>query len=314
MARKIPNIVKQIQNYTYPEIDYRYQSSVSFSQLGTYMSCPHKWQLQYKENTGLFDYNIHMIFGSALHEVLQDYITKIYEESGAAADRMDLEQLFKQRFFHHYKENKKRNNGNDFSDAAEMREFFNDGMDIINFVKKKKGSYFSRKGWYLVGVEIPILTKPNSFFQNMYFKGYLDLVLYHEPTNTFTIYDIKTSTSGWNKWKKKDDKKNFQLILYRSYFAKQFGIPEEDIKVEFFIVKRKINEEADYARMRQRVQIHSPIQGSGRNKTNKALKTLNDFISECFSLDGKIKDTEHMKFTGKQCEWCIFHEKNICKK
>ena len=102
--------------------------------------------------------------------------------------------------------------------------------------------------------------------------------------------------------------KNFHKTI------KQFGIPEEDIKVEFFIVKRKINEEADYARMRQRVQIPSPIQGSGRNKTNKALKTLNDFISECFSLDGKIKDTEHMKFTGKQCEWCIFHEKNICKK
>ena len=35
-----------------------------------------------------------MTFGTALHEVIQHYLDKIYEVSGAAADRIDLEELF----------------------------------------------------------------------------------------------------------------------------------------------------------------------------------------------------------------------------
>ena len=52
MPRKVPDIVKKIQNYKYPELNYSYQHSVSYSQLQTYLSCPHKWQLQYKDNLG----------------------------------------------------------------------------------------------------------------------------------------------------------------------------------------------------------------------------------------------------------------------
>ena len=310
MARKIPNIVKQIKNYTYPKLNYSFQHSVSYSQLQTYLSCPHKWQLQYKDNVGMFDYNIYMVFGSALHEVLQKYITMIYEESGAAADRFEIEEYFKKKFFEIYDTNQKKNKGIHFSSPSEMREFYNDGLDIINFIKKKRGAYFSKKGWHLVGIEVPLLVKPNDFLNNTFFKGYLDLVFYHEPTNKFKIVDIKTSTNGWNKYKKKDEKKSFQLILYKNYFSKQFNIPKEDIEVEFFIVKRKLYEDVDFAQKR----VQEFIPANGKNKTNKATKALSDFISECFDNDGKIKDKEHKKFIGKQCDWCIFSEKNICKK
>ena len=310
MARKIPNIVKQIKNYTYPKLNYSFQHSVSYSQLQTYLSCPHKWQLQYKDNVGMFDYNIYMIFGSALHEVLQKYITMIYEESGASADRFEIEEYFKKKFFEIYDTNQKRNKGIHFSSPSEMREFYNDGLDIINFIKKNRGAYFSKKGWHLVGIEVPLLVKPNDFLSNTFFKGYLDLVFYHEPTNKFKIVDIKTSTNGWNKYKKKDEKKSFQLILYKNYFSKQFDIPKENIEVEFFIVKRKLYEDVDFAQKR----VQEFIPANGKNKTNKATKALSDFISECFDNDGKIKDKEHKKFVGKQCDWCIFSEKNICKK
>ena len=310
MAKKSPEIVKKIQNYSYPEINYGYQHSVSFSQLQTYLSCPHKWQLQYKDNVGLYDYNIHMVFGSAVHEALQEYISIMYEKSGAAADRWDIDGFFKKIFFEIYEENQKRNNGVHFSSPSEMREFYNDGLDIINFIKKKKGAYFSKKGWHLVGVEIPLLLKPNNFLNNTFFKGYLDLVFYHEPSNKFKIIDIKTSINGWNKWKKKDEKKTFQLILYKKYFAQQFNVPQENIEIEFFIVKRKLYENVEF--VQKRVQEFIPA--SGRNKTNKATKALSDFISDCFDSNGKIKDKEHPKFIGKQCDWCIFSEKGICRK
>ena len=64
--------------------------------------------------------------------------------------------------------------------------------------------------------------------------------------------------------------------------------------------------------VQKRVQEFIPA--SGRNKTNKATKALSDFLSECFDSNGKMKDKEHPKFVGKQCDWCIFSEKGICRK
>ena len=88
------------------------------------------------------------------------------------------------------------------------------------------------------------------------------------------------------------------------------ALPQENIEVEFFIVKRKLYENVEF--VQKRVQEFIPA--SGRNKTNKATKALSDFLSECFDSNGKMKDKEHPKFVGKQCDWCVFSEKGICRK
>ena len=74
MSKKIPQIVKDIQNYQYPEVDYSYQKSISYSQLQMYRQCPHKWNLNYPQKKGAFDYNIHTVFGTSMHESLQKYL------------------------------------------------------------------------------------------------------------------------------------------------------------------------------------------------------------------------------------------------
>ena len=81
---------------------------------------------------------------------------------------------------------------------------------------------------------------------NIIYKGYIDLILYHEPTNKFYIYDIKTSTNGWRAKDKKDETKQMQLVLYKKFFNEQFGIPLENIEVEFFIVRRKVWDSPDF--------------------------------------------------------------------
>ena len=59
-----------------------------------------------------------------------------------------------------------------------------------------------------------------------------------KETETFKIIDIKTSTNGWNDYAKKDENKQFQLLLYKQYFSEQYGIPLDKIEIEFFILKR----------------------------------------------------------------------------
>ena len=68
-----------------------------------------------------------------------------------------------------------------------------------------------------MGIETPITMPPISSNPNVLFIGYLDIVMYNETLNKFKIIDIKTSTKGWKlDYVKKDEDKQFQLILYKN--------------------------------------------------------------------------------------------------
>jgi len=308
--KKIPSIIKEIKQHTPRQVNYAGgEKTISFSQMQMYSECPRKWALHYKEGLYPSSFSIYLIFGTAIHEVLQHYLTVFYEEGGTKADELDLETMFQEKFSSLYRKDYEANNRQHYSSPTEMGEFFEDAIEILNFVKKKRGEYFSKRGWYLVGCEVPIVILPNKVYRNVIYKGFLDLVLYHEPTNEFHIYDIKTSTRSWSDREKKNEVKVSQLILYKEFFAQQFNIPVDSIKVEYFIVKRKLYEESEFAQ--KRVQQFVPA--SGKIKLTKARTLLNNFIEECFNPDGSYKTVEHNPNPGKQCEWCPFSKnKDLC--
>jgi hypothetical protein len=310
--KKIPAIVKQIQKQPINEVNYATQKSISYSQLSMYTNCPHKWSLQYKDGHYTSEASIHMTFGTALHETLQHYITTIYEISGAEADRIDLDAYFEERFRETYLKDYKSNKKVHFSDPVQMKEFFEDGLEIIKVVKKNRGSHFGKRGWYLVGCEVPIVLTPLPQFSNVLYKGYLDVVLYHEPTNSFKILDIKTSTKGWSDYEKKDETKQFQLILYKHFFAKQFGVEVDKIDIEFFIVKRKIWKESPFPL--SRIQEFTPA--SGKVKLNKAVNAITSFIEGVFNTNGSYKDITHEPNPSlNSCKYCPFKDnKELCNK
>ena len=304
MAKKIPTIVKRIRNFNPEKINYGYQNHISYSQLSMFRSCPHKWALQYKDGHKTFSPSIHTVFGTAFHETLQHYLDVMYEKSGAAADRENIEELLEEKLREEYANQYKKNNSQHFSNGEEIREFYNDGVEILKFIKKKRSAYFSKKGWYLVGCEIPISIIPNNAYKNVIYQGYLDVVLYHEPSNTFKIIDIKTSTRGWNTKTKKDEDKHFQLILYKKFFSEQFGIPEKNINIEFLITRRKVYLDGEYPQ--KRIQEFKPA--SGRNKLAKATRVLNEFITTVFDKNGYKEKDYHPQPSKWNCTFCPFKE------
>ena len=305
MAKKVPIIVREIRNNPPLPVNFAVEKNISYSQLSMFTQCPKKWALQYRDGHKISEQSIHMTFGTALHEVLQHYLDVMYETSGAAADRIDIEELFEDTLRKCYAEDYKKNKNQHFSSPTELREFFEDGKEILNFIRKKRSYYFSKKGWYLVGCEVPIVMAPNLRLNRVKYMGYLDVVMYHEPTNTFKIIDIKTSTKGWNKWNKKDESKQFQLILYKYFFSKQYNIPLENIEIEFFIVRRKVYVDGDYPQKR----VQQFIPASGKVKLNKATTNLNEFISKAFNLDGSYKDTIFGANPSKwNCTFCPYKE------
>jgi len=302
--KKIPIIVRDIRENPPTPLNFALEKNISYSQLNMFTQCPKKWSLQYRDGHKISEQSIHMTFGTALHEVLQHYLDIMYSKSGAEADRMDIEEYWEDTLRSCYAEDYKKNKNQHFSTPEELREFFEDGLAILQYFKKKKGGYFSKKGWYLVGCEVPIVIAPNLRINRVKYMGYLDVVLYHEPSNTFKIIDIKTSTKGWNKYAKKDESKQFQLILYKYFFSKQYNIPIENIDIEFFIVRRKVYLEGDYPQ--KRIQLFEPASG----KVKKAKTNLNEFINKAFNLDGSYKDTIFNANPSKwNCTFCPYKDK-----
>jgi hypothetical protein len=310
--KSTPKIIKEIQQHKAQEIDYSFQKSISYSQMSMYLSCPHKWNLQYKEGLKEPVNSVNLIFGTAIHETLQHYITVLYEQSGAEADRINLEDYFHEKFTGEYKKQYEKNAKIHFSSPKELNEFYEDGINIIDYFKKKRSEHFSKKGWHLVGCEIPVVITPNNQYKNVVYNGFLDLVLYHEPTNTFKIIDFKTSTRGWNDEAKKSEDKQFQLILYKIFLSQIFNIPIDSIEIEFIILKRKLWEKSDYPQ--SRIQTFSPP--SGKIKAKKTVDALNKFITSVFELDSSYKNQVFEKKPSKSnCMFCPFKDnETLCDK
>lgn len=307
--KKIPKIVKHIQSYSPPGVDFSFQKVISYSQLSIFRGCPLRWALHYKEGQKRFTSNIHTVFGSALHKTIQYYLQVMYSKGDNVADEENLNELFEENLRDEYKLQYIGNNKQHFCTPEELGEFFDDGTVILDYFKKKKKQYFGKRGWYLVGCEFPLTLAPHEFFPNVIYQAYLDLVMYYEPTNTFRIIDLKSSTRGWNDLAKKDEDKQFQLIFYKKFFSEKFKIPYENINVEFLILKRKIWEESKYPQ--SRIQSYSPP--SGKIKINKASASLKEFIEEVFNKHG-YKDQKYKPTPSKDsCFFCPYkNEKELC--
>lgn len=191
---------------------------------------------------------------------------------------------------------KLKNGGEEFCTKSEMLEFYNDGLKIIDYFKKKRNQYFSKRGYELAGIETPLnYDLPN----NLKFRGFIDLIIKDTVRNRIKIIDIKTSTWGWNKYQKADKNKTDQLLLYKQFYSKQFDIPMDRIDIEYFIVKRKLYENTDFPQKR----IQTFIPANGTPSINKVNRRLQAFMDECYDKDGNIIPHDYEKCSPqKKCK------------
>ena len=278
---------------------------ISYSQLSMFSECPQRWKLNYIDKLRVSEPSIHLLFGTAMHEVIQTWLEVMYNDSVKNANKLNLEQRLHDKMYERFKIDKETYGKNPCT-LEEMQEFFNDGCQILDFVKKRRADYFSKRGYKLIGCEVPIDV---DLKKNVKMVGYLDIVMLDEFHNTIKIYDIKTSTQGWNKWMKKDENKTQQLLLYKQFYSKQYNHPIENIEVEYFIVKRKLWENAMFPQ--KRVQKFSPA--SGTVSMNKVAKRLDTFLDLAFDDDGnKVSENIIPTPSKKACKWCEFRKTEYC--
>ena len=287
MAKKLKGPVKKVWESKLKQTPSK-NVHISYSSVSTYAKCPKLWDLQYRQKVVPFTQNIYTCFGTAMHETMQEWLTVMFHDSAKAANEMNVDDLLYSNMVKAYRSGRAQMNGAHFSNADELTQFWLDGKHIFDFLKKKRAGYFSTRTMMLAGVETLLYQdiKPG-----VKFKGLVDLVFYHPKNDTWTVMDIKTSTRGWSQDQKKNPNLTAQVVLYKEFFARQFGIDKDKINVEFFIVKRRVPAEADFAVMQRRVQQFSP--NAGPRKTKQVLDVMNRFIEDVLDENGNFIDKEY---------------------
>lgn len=283
---------------------------LSYSQYSVFKNCPYRWQLTYQKKLYPFSSSIDTVFGTAFHETLQEYLTLLFNDSVKASNSLDFNQFLLDALKKAYKIEMEKNSGNHFTTKDLLGSYYDDGILILNWIRKNRLKLFDTKNMELIGTEIPILFPIKD---NIWFNGFIDIILYDKIYKKYIIIDVKTSKDGWKDYAKKDELKIAQLLIYKRFFSKQFDVSEDDIDVKFMICKRKVWEESPYPM--PRVQNFIPANGIG--KVNKAISDFEDFISECYGHSSLVENKIYNKTPGKNfnnCRFCPFNNSELCDK
>jgi hypothetical protein len=239
----------------------------------------------------------------------------MFTNSIKAANQINLAECLQEQMIQNYMISVSDLGGKHFSTPSELQEFYKDGVEILDWLRKKRAGYFSPTTHELVGIEMPLYTPASVSNAKVIMNGFLDIVLREKETGKIIIIDIKTSTKGWNQYAKADKTKASQLVLYKEYFAKQYGYDPEAIDIKYFIVKRKLIEGFMYPQ--KRVQEFVPA--SGKPTRNKLIREIERFIESGFHSDGSYKEDGVFPAIGEKglrnCRYCEFADKeDLCPK
>jgi hypothetical protein len=273
-------------------------------------SCPHQYKLNYIDKLGESSSNVHTIFGTAMHETIQHYLSVMYGVSKKQADEINKDKLLLEKMREAYKSEADKMSEGTPCTQIQLEEFYGDGRRILAWLDKHMHKFYSKSGFELVGIEIPLNATIKT---GVHFIGFIDIVIRDLASNEIIIIDLKTSTMGWNQYQKADKMKNSQILLYKKYYSELFNIPLQKIRVEYQILRRKLPEDSAFPV--PHVSKHIPAHGSPT--VTKVYDEFMQFIDTVFDDDGKFKDIEFPKVPGaakKNCKFCEFGNRGICDK
>ena len=281
---------------------------ISYSQYTMWANCPKAWQLKYVDGHRLDDSSIHTVFGTSMHESIQEWLDVLYNQSETMAKTMYLHDGFKEKLLNLFKENTTVSDKGEkvfLADKKTLMEFYEHGCLILSYLQNNYKKIFPTANIKLHSIEFPLNMEVREGVQ---YIGYIDVVTYNEATKKYVLYDLKTSRSGWTQSQKSDPLKIGQLLLYKRFFGQQLGVDEKNISVEFIILKRTIMENTDF--VIPRISKFEP--SNGAPSVNKAWNSFQKFIDTCFDNGEYI--TEQIATPSKDaCRWCKFKgKKELC--
>ena len=284
-------------------MDNPIKSYISWSQYSMWKRCPQWWDFIYRQKLGIDDQSIHTLFGTAIHATIQRWLVEMVYggKSIIYAKSVDLSDVFREDFI---KECQPWVDKQIFV-REEIEEFYQHGVDILSYIQENVTKLFPTKNTELFAIEYRVAVPLGP---GMEYIGYIDIVTRDMVYNEWTLYDLKSSTRGWNQWQKKDKNKTDQLLVYKKLFAEEQKIPFELVDVEYVILKRTLPDYSDWPS--NRVTKFSPAQGITSLK--RVWKSFSEFLSLAHHPETGERIGDHVVATPSDsaCKFCPCQE--IC--
>jgi hypothetical protein len=220
---------------------------ISYSEMKDWAFCAFYHKLTRVDKIDGFKGNAFTAFGTALHSVCERKLLK------APVD----EQYFIQEF-EKCIEKLPDDVEVDESLVAAMRE---QGQLIMPEIQDALDNYFEE--YEVLAVEMPLMETIEEE-KEYKFKGFIDAIV-ATPDGKVHIFDWKTCGWGWDSRKRSDKLVNYQLTLYKHFFAQKADVDVNDIETHFALLKRTAK--------KNRVEFFRVT--SGPKKTQNALKLMN---------------------------------------
>jgi len=291
-------------------IDKTMFKTVSYSQYSLYNQCQHRWYLDYAQKLKTPSYTIDLTFGTSFHEVFQSYLETLYSKSEKEANKIDFRVELSSRMIENYSKSLEEIGGKHYTTKEMFHEYINDGVEILEWIRKKRSAYFRLREFSLVGIETPIQSVITPEMPNVLMIGFIDLILKNEKTGKYYVIDIKTSRYGWKDKEKKDQVKVNQVLLYKKFYSEALNVPQDMVEVSFFIVRKKLYENLEFPM--KRVQEFIPAQGTVKVKS--AYEDLAKFVKTVFTPEGEYVQAKYDK-NFESCKFCPYNKNSeLCPK
>lgn len=253
---------------------------ISFSELRTWKECSFRHYLQHVKKIELDKPGPLMDFGTAVHASCENYLkTRIMDVSIATQIIKDV-----------WEKNKELAG----FEPKTLKGFLEEAEAILTEVPTFVDATFP--DWEFIDAEHqlyePIEGQPHAF------KGFIDGVIKATgPRGKPLVWliDWKTTSWGWNRYKREDEMVKAQLVLYKNYWTKKVGIDPKDVRCGFVLLKRT-------AKSAQHCELIPVSVGDVTSK--KSLKIVNNMIAS-------VKRGISIK-NRNECTYCVYKDTVHC--
>lgn len=252
---------------------------VSFSEIKTYNECPFRWDLIYVKGNRQQE-TVHTVFGNAIHEAFDKKVK---------GNNLSWISMAKPIIKFIKKNPKDRWVKGDLDYKEWVRAAFGIYQEIFDWVART----FPNCDIIETEWRFKEIIKEKSDYK---YKGFIDLVLKHKEKETYHIVDFKTTSWGWDKYKRSDVTRQYQVRLYKKFFCETRNIDPENVFVHFALLKRNPPKNKERCEL---ITITSK---------QKAMENVSNWLTSNIKL--LDKGMVYKKFD--HCKLCEFNKTPLC--
>ena len=206
---------------------------VSYSEVRSWKECPYRHKLQHIDKIDMFSPSPYLDFGTQVHEGCESYLNT----RTVPKERLlnSIRTAWKEHGFGKPEWYEKMPGWYKHVPVEEWCSWASNMWDDLPMFLDK-----TFPGWEPVSAEEALYEDIKD--KPLKFKGFIDAIIKvprKNGTYKYWIIDWKTAKSyGWDRRKKRDLLTQYQIILYKYYWATKNNIPLKDVGCGFVLLKR----------------------------------------------------------------------------